>query len=265
MDRFRLAAAVVARNEIKTVHAQLERALVAVEEGRPRVLRIRRVSPRAVLPDHLQVVEIKTGGLRVGRVGLGLFVDKDAALRNHARRPTEAEHPAHRVEHVNAHVADDPVAVLHERAPTPGVTELIVGTHRGRAGPHLVVQILRHRGILRGASVAHVIVAANLRMGDVTEQPGVDDLFLCFHQVRGAASLSAHLHNAIVLACRCQHRLTFHHVDARRFLHVHIAARLDGIDHRQCVPVIRCGDQNQIKVVLLEQRPVVGVGLGAFA
>ena len=76
---YRLGPA-AARDEVVAVHAQFQRALVAVEERRPRVVRVGRVAPGAVLPDDLQVVEVKACCLCVGGVGLGLFVDENAAL-----------------------------------------------------------------------------------------------------------------------------------------------------------------------------------------
>ena len=52
--------------------------------------------------------------------------------------PAELEHPAHHVEHVDAHIADDAVAILDECAPAAGVDDRIVG--RMGAGPVHIFQ-----------------------------------------------------------------------------------------------------------------------------
>ena len=130
-----------ARNEVVTVHAQFQRALVTVEKRRPRVIRIGRMAPSAVLPDDLQVVEVEARGLRISGVGLGLFVDENAALRNDAAWPAEVEYPADRIEHVHAHVANDAVTILHEGPPCARVAKLIVRSQRRRATPHVVIEI----------------------------------------------------------------------------------------------------------------------------
>ena len=252
MYRLLLAVTVVARNEIKTVHTQLQRALVPVKKRRPRVLRIRRVPPRSVLPNNLQIVEIKTSRLRVRGVGLGLFINKNAALRNHARWPAKAKHPTNRVEHVNAHVANDAIAVLGERPPCARMDQWVVRPHRRRPGPHVVIKLLRSLCIGGVASVAHVVITAHLGVGDIPKQPCIHDRLLGLHQVRCAAALCADLHHAIVLAGGGQHRLTFDHIDTRRLLNVDIAPGFDGINHRQRVPMIRRRDQHQIEFILLK-------------
>ena len=53
------AAALPVRDEVVAHHAGLERALVAVERRAPRILRIGRIAPGAMRPDHLQVAEVE--------------------------------------------------------------------------------------------------------------------------------------------------------------------------------------------------------------
>src|SRR3546814_5147110 len=48
--------------------------------------------------------------------------------------PSEIQHPAYGVEHVNAHVTHDAVAVLHKSAPPASVRYAIVRTQRGWSG-----------------------------------------------------------------------------------------------------------------------------------
>ena len=86
-----------------------------------------------MLPDDLQVAEVEGGRLRVGDVRLALLVHQDAARRDDPPRPAQVEHPAHHVEHVDAHVAHDAVAVLHERPPASRMDERVVRPHRRRA------------------------------------------------------------------------------------------------------------------------------------
>src|SRR6185369_4864126 len=104
--------------------------------------RVRRLSPGSMLPDHLQVTEIKGGILSIGNIRFASFVHENATRGTDAPGPAEIEHPADHVEHMNAHVADDAVAVFHESPPASGVTELVVRTQRGRAGPHFVIEVI---------------------------------------------------------------------------------------------------------------------------
>ena len=151
------AAALARRDEVVAHHARLERALVAVERRAPRILRdpAGRPTMRCV-QTTCRFAEVERRGLRVGDVRLARLVDEDAAGRADARRHAEVEHPAHHVEHVNAHVADDAVAVFHERAPAARMHQLVVRPHRRRAGPHLVVEVRRRRACRAGSRVARM-------------------------------------------------------------------------------------------------------------
>ena len=163
-----------------------------------------------------------------------LLLDEDSAGRRHAIRPAEVEHPAHHVEHVDAHIADDAVAVFVERAPPASVRQRValrvrvrrrvVWPQRRGAGPGLIVEVLRRLRYRRVQVRAHVVVAVHLGHADLAEQAGLRDLLARFHQVRRAAPLRADLHDALVLACRVEHRLAFHHIDADRLLHVDVRA-----------------------------------------
>ena len=145
------------------------------------------------------------------------------------------------------------------------MAKFAVRSPRRRAAPHIVVEIRRRLAVGRIAPVAHVVVAANFGVGDVAEQALCDDLLAGLHEVRRAAALRAHLHDAIVFAGSSEHRLALDDVDARRLLHVHIATGLDGSNHWQCVPMIRCADEHEVEFIFLEQRSVIAVGLRAFA
>ena len=188
------------------------------------------------------------------------FCDQDAARRGDAVGHAEVEHPAHHVEHVHAHVADDAVAVLHVGAPPARVDQLVVGPHRRRPGPQLVVEVGRRGRVGRVLRRPHRVVAVDLDQPDLAELAFADDAIAGGDQVRRAAALHADLDDALVLARRRQHRLAFADVDADRLLDVDVAAGLGRRDHRQRVPVIGRGDQRDVDVLLIEQLLIVLVG-----
>src|ERR1700683_1265207 len=109
------------RYEVITVDIGLESTAVAVEGGGPWVLGVGRIAPGAVLPYDLQVIVFERGKLRIGYVGLTAFLHQNSARGADSLGPTQIQHPASHVEHVDTHVADDAVAVLHERAPASGM------------------------------------------------------------------------------------------------------------------------------------------------
>ncbi len=259
---------VALRRVVVAEDAGLEGALVAVERGAPGVLRIAALAPGPVGPAHLQVAEIEGRRLGVGDVGPAGLVDQDATIGTDRHRPSEVHHPSDHVEHVDAHVAHDAIAVLHECPPTAGVDHLVVGAHRRRTGPHLVVEPLRGSRIGRAGqrvAGAHVPVAADLHVGDVAQLAFAQDPVAGLDQVGGAAALSAHLHRPAVLARGGQHGLTLHDVHARGLLHVDVGACLAGFDHGQRVPVVGGADHHHLEVLLGQHLPVIAVGPGLLA
>ena len=104
-----------------------------------------------------------------------------------------------------------------------------------------------------------MVVAANFRVGDIAEQALFDDLLAGLHEMRRTATLGAHLHDTIVFSSRREHRLAFDDVNAGRLLHVHVAASLDSLNHRQRVPMIRRGNKDKIELVFLQQLSVVTI------
>jgi len=78
------------------------------------------LTPGAVRPDHIEAVVLKRGDLRVGDVGFAVFLNEDATGGGNSLGPAKIEHPADGVEHVNAHVTHEAVAVFHERCATSG-------------------------------------------------------------------------------------------------------------------------------------------------
>jgi len=96
-------------------------------------------------------------------------------------------------------------------------------------------------------------------MGHGAEQAGLHDVFPGIDQVRRAAPLRADLDHPLVPAGGGEHGLPLGHIDADRLLDIHIGAGLDGGDHRQGMPVIGRGDENDVQVLLFEHLAVIAV------
>ena len=82
--------------------------------------------------------------------------------------------------------------------------------------------------------------------------------------MRRAAPLGANLNHAAILPGRSHHGGTFHYIHSRGLLHIDIRPSLDGIDHRQCVPMIRSGDEHHIQILFLQHLAVILVETGHF-
>jgi hypothetical protein len=211
-------------------------------------------------PDHRKSIELEGRGLSVADIGFAGLVDENAARRTDALRPSEIEHPPDHIEHVNAHVAHDSVAILHEGAPAAGMNQLVVGSHRRRARPHLVIQVVGRRGVRRVFAGAHVIIAVDLDQADLAQFTFLDDLLAGLDEVGRASTLGADLHDALVFAGGRQHGLAFQHIHADGFLAVDIQAGLASGDHGQRMPMIGCGDEDQVDVLLFQQFAVIMIG-----
>jgi hypothetical protein len=74
---------------------------------------------------------------------------------------------------------------------------------------------------------------------------------------RRGAALQAHLYHPAEAPRRAGHGASFAHHERQRLLHVHVLARLAGVDHLQRVPVIGGVDRHRVEVLQLEQLPVV--------
>ena len=109
-----------------------------------------------------------------------------------------------------------------------------------------------------------MVVATNLHLGNLAEQPFLDDAVARFHEMRRAAALGVHLNDALVLAGGAKHRLALEDIHADRLLHPNIDAGLTRGDHRERVPVIGRLDQHQVEVFFFEHLAIVVVGAGLF-
>ena len=261
VNRFAFAAG----DEVVLGNAGFEGSLVSIKCQGPGIVLVRRIAPGAVLPDDGEVVVFEGGVLGIRNVRLAFLLDEDTAGRADLVGPAEFEHPARRVEHVNAHVADDAVAVFPEGSPPAFVGNSVVGSQGCGAGPHFVVEEIGNGLEWRIAVRPHVVVAAKFGVGDVAEQTRVDNVFLGFDEMGSALSLGADLNDAVVLASGGEHGFAFHDVDADRFLHVDMGTGLDGVDHLQGMPVVGAADEDDVQVLFGEHLAVVGVGSGDLA
>ena len=105
-----------------------------------------------------------------------------------------------------------------------------------------------------------MVVAVDLDQADLAELALADDAVARFDQVRRAAALRADLHDALVLARGGEHRLAFDDIDADRLLHPDVQPGPHRRDHRQRVPVVRRGDQDDVEILLAEHLAIVAVG-----
>ena len=115
--------------------------------------------------------------------------------------PTQSELPANHVQHVNAHVTDDPVAVLHETPAKNGD-----GPIRCRVASVPAPSTPRSPNGRAESVVGRILAScacgssSRLRMRDVAEQSRIDDFLFRFDQMRRAAPLRADLHDATGVA-----------------------------------------------------------------
>src|SRR5215471_85544 len=137
---------------------------------------------------------------------------------------------------MHAHIADDAISVLLERAPPPQVWKSVIRPQRCGPGPHFVIEKIRH-GLLRRISVGtHMDVTTEINMADVSQQTRLNNLLLCLEKVRSAFSLCADLNDALMLARGVQHRLTLAHIPADRLLAINVSTGFHRGNGMQGVP-----------------------------
>ena len=135
----------------------------------------------------------------------------------------------------------------------------IVGPHWRRAGPHLPIQVIRRVAVLGVRAGACAVIAVNLHQADLAQLAFLDDGVPGFDEMRCAAALGADLDDALVFAGRGEHGLAFDDIHADRFLHIDIGAGLDRGNHRQGVPMVGRGDQDDVEVPFLEHLAIIRV------
>src|SRR5262245_1027349 len=126
---------------------------------------------------------------------------------------------------MDTHVADNAVAVLHERTPAARVHELVVRAHRSWPGPHLVVQVVRWLSVRGTAGGSHMVVAIDLNEADFAQAAFTDYAITRGGQMGRAATLHADLHDALILAGCRKHCLPLDDVHAERFLDPDVGTR----------------------------------------
>ena len=154
--------------------------------------------------------------------------------------------PLRGVEQVRAPVADDPAGVIPDPAEVEVDAVLGVGGVRGRAEPHLVVEIWRdrlRRGIAGSTGCLRQDDLDRLELAD----PAVADEFGHAMVDRDRAILGAGLKDPAVAAHGFDQDLAF--VDGeRRLFALHILAGAEGEHADQGVPVIGGGDHDRVDV-----------------
>jgi hypothetical protein len=83
--------------------------------------------------------------------------------------------------------------------------------------------------------------------------------------MRPDAAMQADLHHAAGIARRFEHRAAFIHRVPGRLLDKDVRAGLHRIDRLQRVPVIRRGDDHDLRLLLLQQFAVILVRLRRIA
>jgi len=215
MDRLSL---LIVGDKISPQGARLEHAFFTVDKEGPGIIGIGREPPTAVLPVAVEGVVFKDGALGIRDVRFAFLLNEDSATGGNALGPAETEHPAHRIKHMDAHIAHDAVAIFHKGPPPALVRQAVVWPQGRRAGPHLIIEEIRnwlHGWIAVGT---HVEITTHIHMTDLAEEPAFDDLFFGVDQVRRAFALRADLDNPVVLARGGQDRLPFQDIDTDRLL-----------------------------------------------
>jgi hypothetical protein len=256
LERFSAAE----RGEIVAENAGFESPFVAVEGGAPLVFGVGGSAPGAMVPGDLEIAIIEDGGLGIGDIGFAVFVDEDAAGGGDAGRPVEVEHPANHVEHMDAHVTEDAVAVFGEGAPTARVHEFIEWAQRCGTGPHFVIEVGGWGDVRRILAGSHMPVAVDVDGGDFAEQARFDDVVAGVDEVGGAAALGVHLNDAVEAPGGGEHGLAFDDVDADWFFDVNVGAGFHGGDGGQRVPVIGGADEDNVEILFAEHFAVIAIG-----
>ena len=77
--------------------------------------------------------------------------------------------------------------------------------------------------------------------------------------------MSADLHDAVGVACGFYHRDAFKDRVADRLFDIHVGSGFDGGDHNQGVPMIRRGNDDDLRLLLVEQLTVIAIVLELIA
>jgi hypothetical protein len=78
-----------------------------------------------------------------------------------------------------------------------------------------------------------------------------------FLEVQVGALPKPHLHDALVFPRGLHHLLTFFDGNAYRLLNIYVLPRLAGHYSRKGMPMVRCGDDNDVNIFVVENLPKV--------
>ena len=196
----------------------------------------------------------------IGRFGIIEVAETSADGEDSRREGLFAEKAAGDVHLVDALVAE--VAAPGVPDPMPVVMEARAGEGEfgGWAAPQVVID--------RGRCGLFAVHLANAGASFVAKCAGVLELaerfvFYPFQRLGDSctgAALHAHLDDALMDGGGFDELTTFPDVVRHGFLHIDILSRLDRPDGGEGVPVVGCGDGDNVDLFALEHFPDIGIG-----
>ena len=210
----------------------------------------------ALVPHGGAVAEIEQCRAGVGGFLVVVEVVASAAISDTLRQ-IDAESPAGKVKRMHAVVGHLAAAVMPVPMPVVRDKIVLVRAFRCRPLPEVVIEMLGHGhrfSLADGAPAACVETSRS-------EYPSDDALVHSLYRLddeRVAASLVAHLHEAIVLASGGDHQPRLGGVMAAGLLDVNMLAGLAAENGRRRVPEIRRGDGDGVEVRIVEHAPQIG-------
>ena len=215
------------------------------------------VRPEAgVLAGHREVAEIVRDGLHLGDLLLRAVGEVARGAVDAVRMRRLAEHDAGEV-HGVAGVAGQCAAGVVPPVVPPAMPAAVVLVLRRRAQPGVPVEALGLGALGPAAPLAAGQHVEHLHM-DYFAQLAALEVVPGGVGVRGAAVLRAALDDPLVLPGGLDHLPPLADVERDVLLDVDVLARLARPYRRQCVPVLRRGDNHAVDVLVAEERLHLG-------
>ena len=101
-------------------------------------------------------------------------MDQDAAIGTYRFGPSQIEHPPDHIEHMDAHIANDAIAIFHEGAPTTRVNDSVEGAHGSGTRPQIIIQIFWRFNIGCVVVVTHVVITVKVDMANFAQKALTD-------------------------------------------------------------------------------------------
>src|SRR5690606_40755190 len=139
----------------------LQCSFLTMDHKGPGIFRVRRVSPGTMLPNTVELIEFKDGGLGIGNIGFPILLHINAAGSTDSFGPFKLEKPADGIEHMHAHVAGNTIAIFHKSSPPSTVGQSVVWSHRRRSGPEFIIEVRRNRLLGWIPVGTHMIITAD--------------------------------------------------------------------------------------------------------